>query len=241
MPGATGAGAGRREGQAPPLRCHPERAQQASRRIFFRFGGIAGNHKGSPLRARDGHPRAQPPLCKGRCRPPILREADDGGVVRLVSTWDGRALREAPLRRGAAGRVGRDALIAPQITHTAQIGGRPQGSPLRAQDGTSARNGGPGQAAVPRSAEHCSANPTQDDAEQCSALRETPMRIDGDGEALFSIIPEGDTIIFHFSFFIFHFSFFKEKALPGRGEPFPYEKAPYSFRAFSLFQSLSKA
>ena len=56
----------------------------------------------------------------------------------------------------------------------------------------------------PRSAEHWSANPAQDDAEQaklgtshasrasgCSALRETPMRIDMDSEAFFQSSPKG--------------------------------------------------
>ena len=33
-----------------------------------------------------------------------------------------------------------------------------------------------------------------------------------DGEAFFSIIPEGDTIIIHYSLFIFHYSFFNRTA-----------------------------
>ena len=39
-------------------------------------------------------------------------------------------------------RVGRDAAIATRITHTGDNGGRPR--PLRARDGASARDGGPG-------------------------------------------------------------------------------------------------
>ena len=34
------------------------------------------------------------------------------------------------------------------------------------------------------------------------------LRIDGDGEAFFSIIPEGDTKIIHYSLFIIHYSLF---------------------------------
>ena len=41
----------------------------------------------------------QPPLCKGRCRPAISREPDDGGVVTPSVTAAGR--RDSSLREGA--------------------------------------------------------------------------------------------------------------------------------------------
>ena len=71
--------------------------------------GRRGAHGRAPTTRGMERRRSLPPLCKGRCRPPIPREADDGGVVRLVSARIGGRGKPLPYghetgrRRGSAG------------------------------------------------------------------------------------------------------------------------------------------
>ena len=131
----------------------------------------------------------------------VRQKRPAGGSVSRFLLFGGRFVNR-PYGGGRSARVGRDALIAPQITHAGgewraisrsarRAGGaspsptaaggrfvnRPYGGGRLARVGRDALiapqipHAGAERRAIPRSAEHRSANPAQNDAGQCPALR----------------------------------------------------------------------